>query len=600
MRQPGEAPQDTRVFSMFLLIAFGAIIARAAHFTVEPLDWVARADNDDIMRLLSVRGWLEGQNWFDMRQYRMVPPEGLDLHWSRYIDAAIGGLISLFGAVLPPLQAENLALAVWPTLLFAILILMTGVTARRLFGTSAAVLAVLSLMLWPPIGPGNFTPYRIDHHNAQIVLVSVMILCLIAPGRPLVLGVLAGLAGAASFALGLEMLLTIGFVGVILAVRTVLLAPGSAEQLLGFGAALFAGSLILFFGQTAPDSWSVARCDQLSPPYLALSGMGLMIAVALNRVVGSLPSLGSRVIVTLALSAAGGAALLPLLAPCLAGPYASLTPEAEAFVYEQINEAKSILTAIESGNRVLYRVLLPAVFAVLIGGVAFGVRVRQGLAGAEEKRAVGVLLFFAAFGILGTFHQMRMILLVAPAIPLLTGYGLVAVLGSAARTGLRGAMRSLAAVAGMLATIFLPLTDIVVRKATASAPVSSPDAAAFVGCRSAEVLGSLSVLPKGVILSPIDFGSAILLFSEHEVLAGPYHRSMEALLNGFVPFESDEGALRASMERTGADYLLLCRAMSYVDASFAGELASGAKAGWLKEKEGVHPNLLVLGWAGGP
>ena len=595
MMQSSEAPQSAVVLRVFLLVAVATIFARAFHFTVEPLAWVARADNDDMMRLLSVRGWLEGQDWFDMRQYRMVPPEGLDLHWSRYIDAAIAGLVTVFAGFLPPLEAENLALVAWPTLLLAVLVVMTGETARRVFGTSAAILAVLSLMLWPPIGLGNFAPYRIDHHNVQILLIAVMIFCLIAPGRPLVLGITGGLAAAASFAVGLEMLLTIGIVGLILAVRTVFLSPGDKDQLLGFSFAMFLGSVVLFFGQTPPDAWSIARCDQLSPPYLALSGVAALISIAFARVVVSLPLFRSRVIVALALSAAGGAALLPLLAPCLAGPYASLPPEAEALVLERINEAQSILTSIESGSRMFHRVVLPAVFATLIAGVAFAIRIRQGSAGEAEKRAVGVLLLLGVLGILATFLQMRMMLLVAPAIPLLTGYGLTAMLGTEARTGLRGALRSLAVVVGMIATIFLPLSDVIVRRAIASGPSPSDG---FVGCRSGEVLGSLSHLQKGIVLSPIDFGPPILLFTSHDVLAGPYHRSTEALLAGFVPFDGDEETLRAKMERRGADYLLLCRDRSYGGGtSFAHGLAKGGQADWLEEVDGVHPNLLVLTWA---
>jgi hypothetical protein len=580
------------MFRAFLLLALAAIVARAVVFTGAPLGWTATADNDDLMRLLSVRGWLDGQPWFDMRQYRMVPPEGLDLHWSRYVDAAIGGLVVLFSGVMPRPEAENIALVVWPSLLLGALVILTGHTARILFGTSAAILAVLSLILWPGIGAGNFAPYRIDHHNVQILLVAVMIFSLIVPGRPMLLGVLGGLAGAASLAVGLEMLLTIGFVGVILVLRTVLAGSAAAGQLLGFGLALFPASLVLFAGQTAPEVWGVARCDQLSPPHLALTGVAALIAVALARVVAPLPSTGSRAIVTLALSAAGFAALLPVLSPCLAGPYAMLPPEARAIVHDRIHEAQGVLTALESGNRMLFRVVLPAVFATLVAGAAFAVRVRTGLAGAEERRAMSVLLVFGAFGILGSFSQMRMVLLVAPAVPLLTGYGIVALLGNGTRSGLAGAARSLAAVACMFATIFLPLSDVAVQRALASGTPSSNDH--FV-CRSGAALASLSALPPGVILAPSDFGAPILLFSPHAAVAGPYHRSAAAFVDGYLPFEGDEAGLRAAMERTGADYLLLCRNTTWeVETSFARALAGGETADWLEPVAGVDPRLVVL------
>jgi hypothetical protein len=45
------------------------------------------------MRFLSVRDWLNGQGWFDMSNNRVLPPEGMSLHWSRYVDLGIAGVI---------------------------------------------------------------------------------------------------------------------------------------------------------------------------------------------------------------------------------------------------------------------------------------------------------------------------------------------------------------------------------------------------------------------------------------------------------------------------------------------------------------------------
>src|SRR3546814_17926766 len=47
---------------------------------------LALPDTDDNLRLQQVRDWLGGQGWFDLRQHRMLPPEGADIHWSRLVD----------------------------------------------------------------------------------------------------------------------------------------------------------------------------------------------------------------------------------------------------------------------------------------------------------------------------------------------------------------------------------------------------------------------------------------------------------------------------------------------------------------------------------
>src|SRR5262245_45796229 len=49
-------------------------------------------DTDDNMRMMQVRAWLEGQGWYDLRQYRLNPPDGADIHWSRLVDLPIAGL----------------------------------------------------------------------------------------------------------------------------------------------------------------------------------------------------------------------------------------------------------------------------------------------------------------------------------------------------------------------------------------------------------------------------------------------------------------------------------------------------------------------------
>ena len=53
----------------------------------------ALGDTDDNMRIMQVRGLLHGQGWFDLRNYRLNPPFGANIHWSRLVDLPIAGLI---------------------------------------------------------------------------------------------------------------------------------------------------------------------------------------------------------------------------------------------------------------------------------------------------------------------------------------------------------------------------------------------------------------------------------------------------------------------------------------------------------------------------
>jgi hypothetical protein len=585
------APRESRVLWIVLALALATIVARAAFLASEPLSWVGTADNDDLMRLLSVRAFLDGQGWFDMRQYRLLPPDGLDMHWSRYVDAGIAGLIALFSAVLEPLQAENLALLVWPTLLLAALVLLTGHVVGRTLGTRAATLAILSLFLWPVVGFGTFAPYRIDHHNVQILMISVMALCLIVPGRPVLLGVWGGLAAAMSLAVGLEMLPVIALTGVILALRLVWAGAGAAAQLVGFSLALCLGSLVLYAGQTAPALWGLPRCDRLSPPYLALAAMAAAVSVALARFAAPLASPGARAAMLLGISAVAVAVLYPMLAPCLRGPYASLPAEAQALIHARITEAIGLWASVERGSTAPVRLVLPALLGAALAGIILVLRMRRGLATDIERRAIGTLLAFAALGLAGTLAQMRMIYFAAPAVPALTGYGLAMLLDSGDRAAGRRTLRRLAAVAAMMATIFLPLLDATFRKTG----LADQNRILTAQCRSPAAIATLAALPQGIVLSSLNFGAPILLLTHHAALAAPYHRDPAALLNGIVPFEGDADTLRAEMDRTGATYLFLCRDQTFADgASQADRLARGETVAWLEPVAGVDPRLVVL------
>jgi hypothetical protein len=441
------------------------------------------------------------------------------------------------------------------------------------------------------IGIDTFAPYRIDHHNVQILMSSVMVLCLVVPGRPVVLGLWGGLAAAMSLAVGLEMVPVIALTGVVLAMRIVWLSAGAAAQLVGFSLALCLGSLALFAGQTAPAWWSLARCDELSIPYLALTGTAAAVSLVLARLVAPLPSPVVRAGAVIGVSTAAVGVLYPMLAPCLRGPYADLPAEAQELIHARITEAIGLWTSIERGSAAPVGLVLPALLGAALAGIMLAIRMRAGLSTGIERRTIGTLLAFAALGLAGTLGQMRMIYLAAPAVPALTGYGLAMLMGSAAGTGGRGAIRSLAGIAAMAGTLFLPLLDAQLRD---TGPTDQNRVLAG-NCRSHTAIGSLAALPKGVVLSTLNLGTRILLLTPHDALAAPYHRDPDALLNGIVPFEGDEAGLRAAMDRTGATYLLLCRDQRLADGfSQADRLARGEAVDWLEPVAGVDPSLIVL------
>src|SRR6185437_14002572 len=121
-------------------------------------------DTDDNMRMMQVRGLLHGQGWFDLRDYRMNPPFGANIHWSRLVD---------------PLA--------YPFALLAIL-----------FADSTNSM---------------FMPERIDHHGWQLAFLALSIAGMADPKR-LRGGLVLGITSALSLAIGLEMIIYLALFGV--------------------------------------------------------------------------------------------------------------------------------------------------------------------------------------------------------------------------------------------------------------------------------------------------------------------------------------------------------------------------------------------------
>ena len=63
-------------------------------------------ETDDYMRLVEVRDLLAGQGWFDLTQYRLDPPAGVVMHWSRVVDLPIAFLIQILTPIVGRADAE--------------------------------------------------------------------------------------------------------------------------------------------------------------------------------------------------------------------------------------------------------------------------------------------------------------------------------------------------------------------------------------------------------------------------------------------------------------------------------------------------------------
>ena len=122
--------------SVAFLCAIGLLLTLALSWPSAVAVWRtgAFANTDDAMRLVEVRDWLAGQAWFDLHQYRLDPPGGVDMHWTRALDLPLGLMIRLFSLLLPVEGAERLTRIAFPIALHLGLFAAAAGLARRLAG----------------------------------------------------------------------------------------------------------------------------------------------------------------------------------------------------------------------------------------------------------------------------------------------------------------------------------------------------------------------------------------------------------------------------------------------------------------------------------
>src|SRR6478672_4099319 len=240
--------------------------------------WFGLGDTDDNMRIMQVRAWMHGQGWYDLRNYRMNPPFGANIHWSRLVDLPIAGLILVLRPLLGGASAERWAVAIAPMLPFLLLLFSLGLTARRLLGPTAYLLAFTTL-IFAGSNNGMFAPERIDHHGWQLALLALSISS-IADRDRIRGGIVLGLSTALSLAIGLEMIIYLALAGVALVLFWVDEVE-ERERLRAYAVTLGGATAFSFLIFASNDNRAPV-CDALSPVWLsdALLGSALMLALA--------------------------------------------------------------------------------------------------------------------------------------------------------------------------------------------------------------------------------------------------------------------------------------------------------------------------------
>ena len=539
-------------------------------------DWDT-ASPDDWTRLLQVRALLDGQSWWDVTQYRIDPPEGYSLHWSRLVDLPLALAIRLFG--------ETWGMAIVPLLwLLPALFALRAIMLQLNFSQVAHAIGLVLFVLFPLL-PGIFAPLAIDHHTPQAVLGLATAALMLSERRLGAIG--AGLVAAAWVVISLEALPLVAVIAALYGLRYL----GEERRLLPWFLLSLTVFALGFSLATRPYSELLGPwCDVLRPGHIA----AFAVATLMAGIGPSLPfqhtapgRFASLVLIPLAALPVA----LVLLDRCAIDPMAALDPILATWWHGYITEGLPFWEQPLSVAVMLIFAVVP-----IIGGYWLAGRGGAFAEGAGVRWLMLLLLALSAWAY--SLWLMRAAVMVQMlAIPFAAV--LLALLLPQARA-IGSTLPRMAATLGcfLLATPILvtalakPLDRMfptVTMARGISAPISSEP------CD----LARLDTLDQGLVFTTMDEGPELVGLTHHAVTAASYHRNQRPMADVIAAYTGTPKEARAIIADYEPDFVLACLSASdfalyrTADAdNFANALASDAPPNWLVPVAGFESGAL--------
>jgi hypothetical protein len=538
-------------------------------------------DTDDATRMVQIRDLLAGQGLFDLTQYRLLPPAGMPMHWTRLADMPTAGLVWAFSFALDPVPAERLARLGYSLLFAALLLFSMARLARTLCGP-AAIGPALAITAMGGFTFSQFQPGRIDHHAPQIVLLVAIFDCVLRALDPARTrwAATGGVLIALSIGIGVENAPFIAAACAIPALRWVAVGGPAAPAMRAFAAGLAGGILIVYALFSPEGAGARGACDAIS---LAFVTAGLAVAAGLQALSLTGARLGSPGVRLAAGAGAGVAALSvvgALFPACMAHPYVTMDRLVYEVWFSNIGESQPWLATALDHPSAAPMTLMPQLLG--LAGLCWAVAVTTGL---ERARWIGVLGAFV-LGLPFALMEVR----VTSQIAVFTSLGAVfAALRLVGALQAGGALRAptltllgLAAIAPF-STQFWGLAT-----PDALAAWDKPKAFDYDSCRAPAQFAVLAQKPKALVMAPVDLGPHVLAFTPHAVLAAPYHRNSAGNRMAIDTFLAAPQEARALATRSGAAYLAFCNDLVQADVmarrapdGLAAALMRGERFDWL-------------------
>jgi hypothetical protein len=507
------------------------------------IDKMLLVDTDDNLRLAQVRDWIAGQGWYDLRQYRLHPPQGADIHWSRFVDIPMAFIITVLTPVFGKASAETAAIAIGPVLPLSIVFLAMGAIARRTLAPLAWI-ASAAIVVSATAALQMFMPTRIDHHGWQMATLALVLAGLTDPNSRRS-GLTVGLATAASLAIGLEMLPFLAIGGVVLGLRWVG-DRSEAVRLSSYGLSLALGTGLAFLIFASNANWGL-RCDVLSPVWLSALALAGVLLFGLAKL-----KIENRILRFSLIAFSGGIVGLLLVTQfpqCLSRPE-GISAEADKLWFQNVREVKTLFE--QGANTAVMTLMLP--LSGLIGAL-FMIRRDRGDFWHSLWFPI-VSLSAVSTGMLLWQSRVSPVaqMLAIPGASALAWYGVLYLRASTnvlVRTlGVVAVFLTVSGLAGFLLVSAFPLE--------AASERSKAINRAFAQCMDISNLTPLDKLPAATMLTFVDMAPRLIAMTHHRAISGPYHRNFEDIVAVHHAFGGTPDQARAIAKQYGATMVLTC------------------------------------------
>lgn len=503
-------------------------------------------DGDDLVRLQQVRDLLAGQSWYDVTQYRMNPPHGAAMHWSRLVDIPLVGVTMILATVLPSNMAEYWASVLVPLLYLGAAMTLLRAIMMQLGFTPRTALGGLALALLFPLLPAAFAPMRIDHHSAQAVLGLVCALMLLrAPDYRAAL--CGGVAAAAWLVISLEGLPLVALLAALYGWRYAV----KADRSLGWFLLALAGAAAALSLATRPPGEFAQWCDILLPAHWAAFAIAAGAAFGLAYLPGQ-HHFGGRSASLGALPLACAPLILMLPEGCRAGPLAAIDPLVEAYWYRNLHEGMPVW-------RLAPEYALSAIYLVALVAAGWWSAKRIGLMQGADKRLSWQVYGGLAFGAAGYGLLLQRAGLNAQLLALPLVLALLSLVMPRARAIAATLPRAFATAACLV--LVTPAAAAIAGKqwqALAVQPIAQSQLSPPAGTADRCDFASLDKLPPSHIFTTFNASPAVLARTRHRVEVGGYHRNMAGLSRIIEAFVASDAVARPIIHSSGAHYLAVC------------------------------------------